>query len=197
VKNKIVYVFLFLIAFIFTTGGVVYLNSIYKNIFKYDFSQAVSADTAQVKDSTKTMNASIADVHTDTVKALNPVNSKDSVLIAVKHDSTTTDSSKLQANVNKPAEIPVVDDKSFVNGKSTVDYTRAKPDSSYIVWMKQTAKMYESMDPKKAAKIIQSYSDNIARDIIYSMKQKKAAEILSELNPDTANRITRAKSNAF
>jgi flagellar motility protein MotE (MotC chaperone) len=49
------------------------------------------------------------------------------------------------------------------------------------------------MDAKKAAKIILTYSDNIAKDIVYSMKKKKAAEILAQLNPETVNRITRVK----
>ena len=69
----------------------------------------------------------------------------------------------------------------------------AKVDSSYIKWTKNTASIYEAMDSKKAAKIIQNYSDNIARDIIYAMKKKKAAEILAELTPEVANKITKAK----
>ena len=56
-------------------------------------------------------------------------------------------------------------------------------------WIKQTAKLYESMDPKKAALIIKNYSESTARDIIYRMKKNKAADVLSELDPVTANRI--------
>ena len=59
-------------------------------------------------------------------------------------------------------------------------------------WAKQTAKLYESMDPRKAAKIIASYSDNESREILFRMNKKKAAKILAELNPETAKRITRA-----
>jgi hypothetical protein len=213
--------FLFLVAFIFTTGGVVYLNSLYKNIFHYDFTIATAADTAQIMDTTKTMNASIGEAQADTLKKLNP--GADTLHADVLKDSLAADSVKKLVNNPAPVENQVSDNKtqtvnpsisqatagqeqavipsqasnqSQMAGLSQFN-TKTKPDSNYIAWMKQTAKMYESMDPKKAAKIIQSYSDNIARDIIYSMKQKKAAEILSELNPDTANRITRAKSNAF
>jgi Mg/Co/Ni transporter MgtE len=116
---------------------------------------------------------------------------------AIFKDSTSSDSLKSIQNGTKSGQILLSDNKTQDSTHIQNDYIRTKPDSSYLIWMKQTAKLYESMDPKKAAKIIQSYSDNIARDIIYSMKQKNAAEILSELNPDTANRITRAKSNAF
>ena len=49
------------------------------------------------------------------------------------------------------------------------------------------------MDPAKAAKIIQGYSDNVARDLIYSMKKNKASEILAAFSPENANRIMRAK----
>ena len=123
--------------------------------------------------------------------------SSDSLQTAIFKDSTSVDSLKRLQNVIKPVANQVSANKPQDTSQFQAENTITKPDSNYIIWMKQTAKMYEVMDPKKAAKIIQSYSDNIARDIIYSMKQKNAAEILSELNPDIANRITRAKSNAF
>jgi flagellar motility protein MotE (MotC chaperone) len=68
-----------------------------------------------------------------------------------------------------------------------------RQDSTYKSWLKKTVILYEAMDAKKAAKIILTYSDNIAKDIVYSMKKKKAAEILAQLNPETVNRITRVK----
>ena len=46
------------------------------------------------------------------------------------------------------------------------------------------------MEPKRAAKVIANYSDNEARELIYAMKQKKAAEILSLLDPVFVNKIT-------
>ncbi|MCL5028265.1 MAG: hypothetical protein M1480_04490, partial [Bacteroidetes bacterium] len=115
--------------------------------------------------------------------------------------SAYSDSLLLDSLKNLQAALRSVDKKIALNvdasdksdQQTLVNNGKTKPDSSYIVWKNQTAKLYESMDPQKAAKIIQSYSDNVARDIIYSMRQKKAAEILSELNPETANRITRAK----
>ena len=48
------------------------------------------------------------------------------------------------------------------------------------------------MDTRKAAKIIQGYSDNIVRDLLLTMKKKKAAEILAEFKPETATRIISA-----
>ena len=62
----------------------------------------------------------------------------------------------------------------------------------YNDWIASTVKLYESMDSKQAAKIITNYSDNVARDIIYAMKKKKAAEILSNLNSEQIVKLTRA-----
>jgi len=177
----------------------------YKNIFQFNFASAAIPDSVRTQDTTKTLNAAINPAITDSLKTA------DSLIVAALKDSSIADSStKLQKNVKqsqnnikqsqnniKPAQNQAAANNTQDGSQPAVENTAAKPDSSYIIWMKQTAKLYENMDPKKAAKIIESYSDNIARDIIYSMKQKKAADILSELNPDTANRITRAKSNAF
>ena len=63
----------------------------------------------------------------------------------------------------------------------------------YNDWIASTVKLYESMDSKQAAKIITNYSDNVARDIIYAMKKKKAAEILSNLNSEQIVKLTQAK----
>ena len=79
------------------------------------------------------------------------------------------------------------------NKKKASDSLAAIVDSKKLAeWAKQTAKLYESMEPRKAAKIISSYSDNESREILFRMNKKKAAKILAELNPETARRITRA-----
>jgi len=68
---------------------------------------------------------------------------------------------------------------------------KSESNEEYKKWIAETSKFYESMESAKAAKIILKYSDNIAKDILYSMKKKKAAEILAEINPEIAKRITR------
>lgn len=191
-KNKVIYIFIFTVAFVFTTGAIVYFNSIYKNIFQFNFTSASIPDPVKGKDSTMTMNASVKANVPDTVKTVDSLSAAN-----VKNATPVANTVKNVQNIIKPAENKASVTKTQATVQPTVNNTPTKPDTNYINWMKQTAKLYENMDAKKAAKIIQSYSDNIARDIIYSMKQKKAAEILSEINPDAANRITRAKSNAF
>ncbi|MDR3628212.1 MAG: hypothetical protein P4L45_15320 [Ignavibacteriaceae bacterium] len=191
-KNKVIYIFIFTVAFVFTTGAIVYFNSIYKNIFQFNFTSAYTPDPIKAADSTATMNASVKANVPDTVKAADSLSAAN-----VKNSTPSANPVQNVQNIIKPAENKASVTKTQAAVQPTVNNTPTKPDTNYISWMKQTAKLYENMDAKKAAKIIQSYSDNIARDIIYSMKQKKAAEILSEINPDAANRITRAKSNAF
>ncbi len=207
-KAKIIYIVAFLAAFSFTTAGIIYFNSQFKDIFKFDFTPVFHkpippaiSDTAkltygQVVDLQNQLKNELLDSlrniykapHTDTVYANQ---NADSVLF----DSLKTLESVLKKTqkekTKKTSESKQTTSKMDATAKNIA--SRTKNDSSYVQWTKQTAKLYESMDPVQAAKIIQSYSDNVARDIIYSMKQKKAAEILSALNPETANRITLAK----
>lgn len=68
-----------------------------------------------------------------------------------------------------------------------------KRDSSYDAWVKQTVKLYEGMDAKKAAKILLNYSDNVAKDIVFKMKKKKASEILECLKPEEVVKLTGAQ----
>lgn len=82
-------------------------------------------------------------------------------------------------------------DKPVENKIEPAVVQRTQTDTIYTKWVKDTAKLYESMDPQKAAKIITQYSPEIARDIIYKMNKKKAAQVLSNLDPKTANMITR------
>lgn len=139
----------------------------------------------------------------DSLKSFNKQNNLAPLAHRVVNDSLIIDSlnkyiSQIVKEV-KPAPEKLEKDKkkNAADSTSTVSIAAKiqpiKPDSAYISWKKQTAALYELMEPKKAAKIIQNFSDNIARDILYTMKKKKAAEILAQLNPETANRITKAQ----
>ena len=113
---------------------------------------------------------------------------------AVKMDSTVYDS--LKSLEDKLANLEKMNKKkidTLGTHKRMSDSLAAVADAKRLEdWAKQTAKLYESMDPRKAAKIISSYSDNESREILFRMNKKKAAKILAELNPETAKRITRA-----
>ncbi len=192
----------FIVTFIVVTGALIVLNSMFTNIFKLDFTPVTTK--AQVSDSTKTNKPSFESLKTENKKT--PV--QDSVKSAsiqpvkepVKADTTKQISPAPQ--ITQASQTTTVKDSPLLTTQNeTPDTTNAAMptrfnsttgvDSAYIRWVKATAAMYESMDPKKAARIIQDYSEQVARDIIYKMKKKKAADILAELDPAVANRIAR------
>lgn len=182
-KEKIVYGLIFIMLFAIVSAGMIYFNSKYKNIFAFDFSPRID-ETQQVK-------KDLAKV--DSLK----VDSSKTVTDSLKVNETTTE--KTQTTQTKTEEKPVTKVAEQTNVQTISnevpfrmkesEIAKAKKDSIYNEWIKQTVKLYESMDSKKAAKVIVGYSDNIARDILLKMKKKKAAEILAELKPDVVTRI--------
>jgi hypothetical protein len=189
---KIVNALIFLAAFILVTGGIMFFNSIYANIFKFDFSP-ITKDSVYIA-STVSPKDPGAELKNQLDKKAEPVE-KDTVKQVSKIDTAFTPAPELSA---KPQVIPVKNQTTETNTSQApkADITFSKNsnkvnvDTIYQKWVKQTAKLYESMDPQKAARIIKTYSESTARDIIYKMKKKQAADILSELDPATANKIT-------
>lgn len=190
-KNKLP-VLVFVAAFVLTTVAIVYLNSQFMNIFKFNFNRVnhrMLTPQQQIKENYSkyldSLSRQIRAELMDSVKIYS-LGLKDSLIAnkdSLLYDSLNTMRVQLQKTSKEDSVAKVV--KDFVD--------KTKDDSVYVKWTKKTAMLYESMDAKKAAKIIQNYSDNIARDIIYTMKKKKAAEILANLSPDQANRFTRIR----
>jgi len=211
-KNTIIYIGTFVAAFLLITGAFVFLNSYYVDIFNFNFAQVKrppqkqpvkisSIDSAllqEMKSALKEMKSDLLDSLTSVNKQNNlaPLTNRavnDSLLIDSlhKHIAQMVKDAKNKEQISKNKKQRT---ESTNPTASIAETTQSiKRDSSYSSWKKQTAALYEMMEPKKAAKIIQNFSDNIARDILYSMKKKKAAEILAQLNPETANRITKAQ----
>jgi flagellar motility protein MotE (MotC chaperone) len=115
--------------------------------------------------------------------SINNLNKKLKELLAAKDDK------KIQSKVKET----VVNADSIKRKEMELADIAERKDSTYKTWLKKTVTLYEAMDSRKAAKIILTYSDNIAKDIVYSMKKKKAAEILGQFSPEIVNRITRVK----
>jgi flagellar motility protein MotE (MotC chaperone) len=190
-KGKIIYAVVFGGAFVLITLIMIVLNNDFKNVYAFDFSPVKPAQVTQsqvnpynYKEAFGQMLKELKSQMLDSIKTIKYV-TNDSVQNR-KADSILTDSinilkTRLENTVNQDSLV-----KSELLSKNNV-----KSDSTYRIWTKKTAALYEAMDSKKAAKIIQNYSDNVARDILYSMKKKKAAEVLANLNPETANRMTR------
>ena len=203
--KSVVYIFTFLVIFLLTTAAIIFLNSNYQNIFEFNFNKPgqkivkkniqYSLDkTGQIANFNNASEAKVKSEIYDSLKTLiNNSRKYDSVSTVVFRDSTLLDSIKiLQEEI---ARTSAKLDKFFESQRSdtTKQDSIRKTKINYQKWIKQTASMFEAMDPQKAAKILQNYSDNTARDIIYSMRNKKAAEVLAELSPQTAKRITQVQ----
>lgn len=180
------YALTFVIAFIAVTGILIVSNDHYNNIFKFDFRPRAVVDSAMAKEK------KLAKAKADSL-----AHKGDSLHVAQSDSLSKADSSTASGYT---APVPDIDLRA--NTATTTSGTTnsqmsqnikklVKADSSYFKWKKATIKLYESMDSKKLAKIILSLTDNEARELIYSMKKKKAAEILSYLNPDDIKRLTR------
>lgn len=199
-KTIIFYVLVFILAFAGTTGVLYLLNNHYENIFEFNFTttkieEPVDSTANQypvsLDEYTKRVISEIKGELIDTLAKLNQKVIVDTVYKEIVKDEMLLDSlrkaeqGKLMANKTadeKTKELELL--KNQIQATESVDYKE---------WVSSTVKLYESMDSKKAAKIISSYSDNVARDIIYSMKKKKAAEILSNLNSEQIVKLTQAK----
>lgn len=175
------------------------MNSVYKNIFKLDFtpeSQVVNLENSQPANNDQTTppkdSTTVSKPLADTLKPAPTSAPVDSNAIAL------SDTNSMKKVKDKIEEVKKVDDqlasKALEKANASMPkQTGSKRDSTYKNWIKNTAKIYTSMDTKKAAKIIQGYSDNIARDLLLTMKKKKAADIIAEFKPDVATRIISAQ----
>lgn len=200
----------FVFAFLVVTGIIIYLNGQFNNIFQFDFSPRNQISQHQ-NDSLKVNNNKepLASVNDQTQKSDSlslPGTTSDTVFTA-----SLTEQNKLSEKEIKP-ELKELSKKELVNQlekKPNPELEKLEPkfasnnsdqfnspkqqkqDSSYTNWLKKVSKLLEQMEPSKASKIIQNYSDNVARDIIYTMNKKSAAKIVSELSPEIAQRIIR------
>jgi hypothetical protein len=207
VKEKMIYGVSFLLVFALVSGTLVFLNNIYNNIFKFDFSpikiivahqdknlqQNPAADSLK-KDSLNTRIDSLATKKDSTLLTEEKADSTKKINKKENGTKPKSDEAKKGAGKNnqgQPVQTAIaaqnVPTPPIVQPISTM--TKSRRDSTYNKWVKETVKLYESMDSRKAAKVIQGYSDNIARDILFKMKKKKAAEILAELKPEVVTRI--------
>ncbi|KAF0151643.1 MAG: hypothetical protein FD143_1776 [Ignavibacteria bacterium] len=180
-KNVFVYVVIFLLTFALVSGAIFYMNSKYKNVFALDFTpdtgvQLKNKNEAPSTDTLSTETATLPD--TGAVAAdltMNEANEVNTALTEPNINNTTT-----------IAKQPLTENPML---PKTNNKDSAKKDSVYQAWLRDTVKLYEAMDSKKVAKVILAYPDNIARDLILRMRKKKAAEVLSEFQPEVVTRL--------
>lgn len=198
-KQGIIYGGAFVFVFVIVTGLLIYLNSSYENIFQFNFSPKKDF---QLKDSTTTevIKATVNETFNDSSEV------KDSVLFSSMGEFEAKDSAKgnliteikntapesVKENKNKSKDQLLGNNQSPVLPNDDAQITKdLEHNNEYKDWVQKVTSIYSAMEPKKAAKIIQTYSDNVARDILYNMSKKTAAKVVSEFSPETANRIFR------
>lgn len=209
-KQGIIYGGTFLFTFVIVTGLIIYFNSSYENIFQFNFSPK---STALLSDSTKTDSTGTDSLNVSENNELTALSDstivQDSILLSSLGGVEANDSAITDKNLNKIDKIKpenlnqnkgnnvsaFKDLKTNVNENQqsniqplTQNVAQGK---EYTDWIQKVTSIYSGLEPKKAAKIIQTYSDNVARDILYNMSKKTAAKVVSELSPETTNRIFR------
>lgn len=200
-KQGIIYGGTFVFAFVIVTGLLIYLNSSYENIFQFNFNpkQAVKLNDSTYTDPVETVENEVINDSSEVkdsvlFSSLGEVETKDSTNAELKTEiKNTLPQSVEEKKLNTKIKDQVASNtQTLIQPDQNVQITKdLSKDQDYKEWVQKVTSIYSAMEPKKAAKIIQTYSDNVARDILYNMSKKTAAKVVSELSPETANRIFR------
>ena len=167
-KNTIVYTLTFVIAFLGTTAAIYMLNDKFANMFAFDFRDAEMVK-AQIADSLAVVDSA-------------NIIMSDSLYLVENLLEEEKEELENSLNVTK-SELTKAEQELSQKEKAT----------EHEEWLKSTIKLYEAMETNKAADLLAKLPENEAREIIYSMKNKKAAEILSGLDTETVKRLTRSR----
>lgn len=190
---KLIYALVFIAAFVVTTATLMYLNSKYENIFKFDFSPA-SLHPAAASVQPEKGSAGAAGVN-EKKEAEKGEQAKDSV----QAQPPKEEMSKAQADSLKKLQLALDASKQKLAEKDKELKTaqvaeQARKDSAYTKWKKDIVKTYDKMDPRAVAKIIMKMNDNYARDILFTLKDKKRAQIIQiilDSDPEVASKLTK------
>lgn len=204
-KNIISTVLAFVVAFIAVTAVLMIANMYYRNIFAFDFRPRPVKKVVKHKVTfcpkdywriEKFVRDEFKKELLDTLHTMYFKKKIDTVYTVIVKDKALMKSldNAMKTILQKDAEIKKKD-KQIAELKNQIEKNKKleeqKKSEEYVAWVKNNAKLLSEMDSGMAAKIIENYSDNIAKDLIYAMKKKKAAEILSYLPPEKVAKITK------
>ncbi len=203
-KNIISAVMAFAVAFVAVTGILILANMHFRNIFAFDFRPRPVKKVVKHKVTfcpkdywriEKFVRDEFKKELLDTLHTMYFKKKIDTVYTVIVKDKALMESvnKAMKTIIKQDAEIKKKDKKiAELEDKIKKEKEREKQKRSeeYVNWVKNNAKLLSEMDSGMAAKIIENYSDNIAKDLIYAMKKKKAAEILSYLPPKKVAKIT-------
>lgn len=205
-QAKIIYTVVFLLAFALTTGAMMFLNNKYENIFKFNFAPA--SQNRSILSQTKKDNSKQSDNKQQPSDNKGNENqnilSNDANADAANKNTKAANNSSAGLNPNSSAnskqspdngkQSSAAKNNDSKNSSNTAAFEKKKLEPAYIKWKKDMVKTYDKMDPKSVAKILIKMNDNYARDILFSFKDKKRAEIIETiltLSPEAATRLTR------
>ena len=206
-KNIIVASLVFAVAFVAVSALIIMANWEFRDIWAFDFTPRpvkkvvthkvvfASKDYWKIQ---KYMDDTFKPALLDTlhkmyfkkkIDTVYEVVVKDKALLKSLDKAMKTVLAKDNVIKQKDSQIKKLEDEK----KALKEKFKTKIDEDYIAWVKSNAKLLSSLEPSRAAKILQIYSDNVAHDLIFAMKKKQAADILSYLTPQKIAKITRSK----
>ena len=194
------YILVFAVIFAGITSTIILLNNKYVNIFAMNFEPETKLPGQEVVTKVKLNTVSkeilenlkkdvITELEDNLIDSISTLTSE--VVTKTEVQKTLIDSLKKLENDQRIKDQEIAKKNSEV--KKLAEQVKKEKEDEYNTWISSTVKLYESMDSKKAAKIIIGYDDSVARDIIYSMKKKKAAQILANLSSEQIVKLTQAK----
>lgn len=183
----------FVLAFILVSAAIIYMNGAYKNIWKGDFTPVGIKKVVMIPRVTKIKKEEVREFLLQKIEPelkehfeqYQPKKIVDTVFENIVIDEALLDSFRVLhkkiESLREELTAQIAKAKSERKKKNKTTPVKKKVDKKDDY--KATAKLLESMNPQRAAKVISYYSDNKAREIIKLMKTRKAAKLMEVMDP--------------
>lgn len=195
-KNSLSNIPAYIGAFIVVTIVIIYLNGMYRNIFTFDFTPIGVKTVVKVpqvkkisKDSIKAyLLRKLKPEVKSAVEKMRPKVIVDTVKKVVLQDSALIDSlAQIRKQLETLQKYIVAMSKKEKKARASSPASN-KIDNNEIAL---TAQLLGSMSPNKAAQVLLTYPDAVAKKILAKMSKRKAAVVLNALKPQQVARIMR------
>jgi flagellar motility protein MotE (MotC chaperone) len=178
-KIFVTYFIAVILAFLGVTSLMIHLDEQYKNVWYFDFTP-VSTPAERRADSLRQITDSLMEINKE------PVFARETLEL---YREAAGDTGYFSPKINYDS-LAALEEQAE---RERLLRAKEKSDSAYDAWKAETIRLYESMDPEQVAQVIQNFPDNVARDLIYSMRRKKAAEVLENLDEETVAELTKVE----
>ncbi len=190
----------FVLAFALVTFGMFYMNGMYKNIWKGDFTPIGIKTVVKVPVVTTVKKREVKEFLLQKLRPelkrhfekYVPQKVVDTVYQNIVIDEALLDS--FQVLNEKIAQLNIdllkgIKEVKKIQSKKRKTVPVKKNGKERNAQYKSTAKLLEAMKPSKAAKVISYYSDNKAKEIIMLMNKKKAAKLMEIMDSQKVAKI--------